>query len=148
MPSDESEIIDLRKMQGPPDKETAKEMRDRKSWVDAIEKTNSQRNKYRENFSSSSQKKSKNAGDYNARMKKYDKAVGKFDEENFQSANDATRAWEKQMNKPSAELKKSLKRISDTSKAAMKKTKPLRKAAGGLVKGAGSARGVKSYKVC
>lgn len=147
MPSDESEVIDLRKMQGPPDRAAAEALRTKKSWIDYIDETDRKKKEARDNFSKNARASSKDSSDYSERMKKYDAYEKQKEEEDSQSSLDATRAWERQQKKPSYRLRKNLKDISSAFKKSVAKTKPLRKAEGGLVRGAGSARGVKPYKV-
>lgn len=148
MPSDESEVIDLTKMQGPPDKDTAAALKKEKSWGKILSEKQASRKTQRDQYSSVAAKRTKNAGNYNASMKKYDKSVKQMDEEDSQSSGDSVRAWEKQLENPSPELRRALKGISYAYKKGTANTKPLRKAGGGLIRGAGNARGVKPYKVC
>lgn len=147
MPSDESETIDWRKKQGPPEKETAEKIKKDKSWGDILAKKQEDRKFQRDKYSSVAAKKSKNAGEYSASMKKYDKAVKQMDEEDSESSRDSVKAWEKAQENPSPELRRAFKGISYAYKKATAKAKPLRKAGGGLIRGAGNARGVRPYKV-
>lgn len=150
MPSDESEIEDLRKMQGPPTKEVAEALAIKKAWDDYYEKQDKKKKESRDNAGAISSKASKNAGDYGARMKRYDKAVKDSDALIDKMADEDIADYKKRF-KGSKKYESTLKDISATSRKKFKGAKPLsggRYKSGGVVRGSGKARGVKPCKIC
>lgn len=154
MPSEESEVEDLREMQGPPPKDAAEALAHKKAWDEYYEKKDRQRKSYRDSASTIASKNSKSGGDYGAKMKRYDDAVKASDDLVDKIAEGEIADYKKKF-KGSKKYDDALKDISATFRKGTKKAKPLSKrkdpvgySSGGSVRGSGKARGVKPCKIC
>lgn len=105
---------------------------------------------YRERMVEEIGRSSKSSEEFNKRVSEFEKNLKRSKDEADESANDAAKAWQENLGKnDSADMKKALKDISDTTKKFRDKKfkSPTGYADGGIVRGFGKARGAKPIKV-
>lgn len=124
-----------------------------RSQAEAIQDFDNEKQRARESVLRRIAKESKNSKEYNDKVSNYEKKLKQSWDEVNEASDDSVKAWQKNINNPSASMKKDLEDISAVTRGfSSKKIKKSEDyngyASGGIVRGFGKARGAKKIKVC